>query len=471
MPELPEVETVRRTLEHQILNEKIIKVDVYYAGIIQNQEPEEFKKCLIGQSIKRIFRYGKYLFFILDDVTIISHLRMEGKYFIKKEIEQLNPHEHIIFHFISQRTLRYHDTRKFGTMRVVKTTDINLLLKEPEIAKLGKEANDLTFTADELYNALQHKSMTIKQALLDQSIISGLGNIYVDEVCFLSNLSPMMKCTQITKYDCANILNNSKIVLTKAIEAGGTTIRSYTSSLGVTGRFQLNLYVHTKEGKECTKCHSIILKTKVGGRGTYYCPTCQKLNRPVIVGITGGIATGKSAVSKYLINKGYEVIDTDKISRSLTTDNEQIKQQIKKAFGEEYFEQNSLNRKKLGDLIFTNRDANKQLSAILHPVIKEIVVEQIKKSNQDLIFVDVPLLFESGFDELCNKIICVSTTRPIVIKRLMKRDQICEEIALIKINSQMALSLKQEKSNFIIDNSNDLCYTYKQIDQIVKKLI
>lgn len=471
MPELPEVETVRRTLEHQILNEKIIKVDVYYTGIIQNQEPEEFKKSLIGQSIKMIFRYGKYLFFILDNVTIISHLRMEGKYFIKKETEPLNPHEHIVFHFISKRTLRYHDTRKFGTMRVVKTTDINLLLKEPEIVKLGKEANDLTFTNDELYNALQHKSMTIKQALLDQSIISGLGNIYVDEVCFLSNLSPMMKCTQITKYDCANILNNSRIVLTKAIAAGGTTIRSYTSSLGVTGRFQLNLYVHTKEGQECIKCHSIILKTKVGGRGTYYCPTCQKLKRPLIIGITGGIATGKSAVSKYLISNGYEVIDTDKISRSLTMDNEQIKQQIKETFGEEYFDQNSLNRKKLGDLIFTNRDANKQLSAILHPVIKEIVVEQIKISNQDLIFVDVPLLFESGFDELCNKIICVSTTKPIVIKRLMERDQISEEMALLKINSQMALSLKQEKSNFIIDNSNDLCYTYKQIDQIVKKLI
>ncbi len=471
MPELPEVETVRRTLEHQILNETITGVDVYYDGIIQNPNKNYFKERLTNQTIHKISRYGKYLFFILTDVTIISHLRMEGKYFIKSDQEIVAPHEHIIFHFKSNNTLRYHDTRKFGTMRVVETTSYEALLKEPEIAKLGKEANDLSFSRDELYAKLQNKTMTIKQALLDQSIICGLGNIYVDEVCFLSKLAPTTSCLKITKYDCGVILTNARTVLEKAILAGGTTIRSYTSSLGVTGRFQLNLYVHTKAGESCLNCQSIILKTRVGGRGTYYCPTCQKENRPLVVGITGGIATGKSVVSTYLLEKGYNVIDTDQISRSLTSESEEIKNKIKSAFGNDYFDQNGLNRKKLGSLIFTNREANAKLSAIMHPVIKQIVIDKINQATEPIIFIDVPLLFESGFDDLCHKIICVVTEMPIVIKRLITRDQIDEQMALNKINSQMDLKLKEEKSHFIIDNSKELCYTYSQIDKILSRLL
>ncbi len=471
MPELPEVETVRGTLEQQILNETIRSVDVYYDGIIQNQDKEYFKQRLIGETITKISRYGKYLFIIFSSVTIISHLRMEGKYFIKKTNEPILPHEHIVFNFNSNNTLRYHDTRKFGTMRVVETTNYKELLKEAEIAKLGKEANDQSFTPDELYEQLKNKKMTIKQALLDQSIICGLGNIYVDEVCFLSKISPNTCCEKITKHDCQVILENSQKVLELAIQAGGTTIRSYTSSLGVTGRFQLSLYVHTKVGEPCLNCHTTILKTRVGGRGTYYCPNCQKEERPLIVGITGAIASGKSSVSSYLIEKGYKVIDTDKISRNLTDCNEEIKLKIKNAFGEEYFDNNTLNRKKLGNLIFTDPAKNKLLTSIMHPVIKKEVIDTINNISDQIVFIDVPLLFESGFDDLCKYIICVVADEEKIIERLMKRDQIDRLMALNKISSQMDLNLKKEKSHFIIDNSRDLCYTYNQIDKILNKLL
>lgn len=162
-------------------------------------------------------------------------------------------------------------------MALLNTIDKTQIMKYPALAKLGKEANDETFTEQELLNKLSKKNIFIKTALLDQEIICGLGNIYVDEVCFMSKLNPFTLTKEITIKDAESILESSRIVLAKAIQAGGTTIRSYTSSLGVTGLFQLELLVHSKENEPCPVCKTPIVKTKVGGRGTYYCPRCQTL--------------------------------------------------------------------------------------------------------------------------------------------------------------------------------------------------
>lgn len=471
MPELPEVETVRATLELKLIGETIDDVVIRYPGIIQEIGQNEFVRKLVGETFTKIARYGKYLFFILTNVTIISHLRMEGKYFIKDINEPIVSHEHIIFNFKSGKSLRYHDTRKFGTMKIVDITIYEEILKTPEIARLAKEATDPTFTACELFEKIKNKKEPIKTALLDQSIICGMGNIYVDEVCFLSNLHPTTSCCLITESDCQNILDNAKIVLSKAIAAGGTTIRSYTSSLGVTGRFQLSLYVHMRLGNKCQKCQTIIEKIQVGGRGTYFCSQCQKINHPLIIGITGGIACGKSVVSKYLSDKGYLVIDTDVISRKLTLEDGVAIPLIKETFGCEYFDNGLLDRKKLGKLIFSNKEENKKLTDILHPLIYQEVVKQIKSSRDNVIFIDVPLMFESGFDKLCKYVICVACNEDLVIDRLIKRDQISASFAKEKINSQMSLDLKKQKSHFIIDNSYDLCYTYNQIEELIKKLL
>jgi formamidopyrimidine-DNA glycosylase len=121
-----------------------------------------------------------------------------------------------------------------------------------------------------------NKAVPIKTALLDQTIIAGLGNIYVDEVCFLSRLHPLRICSSLSLDDCNNIVDASKKTLRKAISEGGTTIRSYTSSEGVHGRFQQNLKVHNNKGKKCENCNTLIDKITVNGRGTFYCPKCQK---------------------------------------------------------------------------------------------------------------------------------------------------------------------------------------------------
>ena len=148
MPELPEVETVRRTLEHQILNEKIVDVKVLYEGILENVTKEEFKQNLINETITDIKRYGKYLVFIFNHVSIISHLRMEGKFFLKSIDDPIIKHEHIIFYFESGRTLRYHDTRKFGKMALIHSTSWNEIMSYPSVKKLGPEAHTTNLTKE-----------------------------------------------------------------------------------------------------------------------------------------------------------------------------------------------------------------------------------------------------------------------------------------------------------------------------------
>lgn len=269
MPELPEVETVRRTLAKQIGGRIIQSVDVLYEPIVKD-DTTHFKTSLKNQRIERLERYGKYLVFILSKNVLIIHLRMEGKFYIKKD-EPIDKHEHIIFNIGDGITLRYHDVRKFGTMHIRSLSDyphtypLNVLGPEP------KDADPMT-----IYHKLHLKKIAVKTAFLDQHIISGLGNIYVDETLFLSKVKPTRRTDKLTKNEVKTLVESARLVLDKAIQLGGTTIRSYTASLGVHGRFQNELNVHTKAGEPCPICGTLIVKTKVGGRGTYACPSCQK---------------------------------------------------------------------------------------------------------------------------------------------------------------------------------------------------
>ena len=272
MPEIAEVETVRNVLKKRILNKRINDVKVYYNKMIDNNI-DDFKKILIGNEFHDILRKGKWLIFELKNHYLLSHLRMEGKYFTKNHNEPHIKHEHVVIEFNDNTDLRYHDTRKFGRMKLIKKDELNNTI---EIQKQGKEPMDDTLNSDYLLTKFKSKTMPIKTCLLDQEIISGLGNIYADEVLYGASINPLRKANTITKKECNNIISSSKKIILKAIEEGGTTIKSYTSSLGVTGNYQNYLKVHKKEGIPCIKCGTPIKKIKVGGRSTYYCEKCQK---------------------------------------------------------------------------------------------------------------------------------------------------------------------------------------------------
>ena len=271
MPEIAEVETVRRTLKERILRKNIKSINVIYDKIVES-DLQEFKNNLIGLSFNDILRKGKWLMFDIGDYYLCSHLRMEGKYFIKDSSEDVVKHEHIIFTFEDDTDLRYHDTRKFGRMCLVRKDEID---SYEGIRKQGIEPIDPNLSKEYLYENFRKRKLPMKTLLLDQTIISGLGNIYADDVLFASNIHPLKLGSEITLEDCQNIVTSSKCIIDKAIEKGGTTIKSYTSSLGVTGRFQFDLMVHQREKQNCKVCNTPITKIKVGGRGTYYCGNCQ----------------------------------------------------------------------------------------------------------------------------------------------------------------------------------------------------
>lgn len=272
MPEIAEVRTVARTLNKKIVGRKIESIETPYDKIIEGSVTD-FKKGVVGKYITNVDNYGKWIFITLGDVTIMSHLRMEGKYYIKPTDEKWDKHEHIIMHLDDGTDLRYHDVRKFGKMILVNTDEI---YKQKEISKLGIEPDNHSLTKEYIYHSIHDSKLPIKTLMLDQTIINGLGNIYADEVLFRSNINPLRLGSSITLAECDKIKTSAKEIITKATELGGSTIRSYTSSLGVTGSYQDELMVHTKEKEPCKICGTIIEKTRVGGRGTYFCSKCQK---------------------------------------------------------------------------------------------------------------------------------------------------------------------------------------------------
>ena len=273
MPELPEVETIKEQLKKELLKRKIIDVNILYNGIIEYPTIEEFKNNIINQTINNIERRGKWIVFVLDDYYLLSHLRMEGKYIFKENNTPINKHEHVIFKLDNGLELRYKDTRKFGKMHLVPIKDANEM---KPLNELGIEPFDKNMTTEYLSNKFKNKSIAIKTALLDQTIIAGIGNIYADEILFLSNIIPFRRAKDITSIELSKIINNSVEVLSKSIEQGGTTVRTYTWKEGEKGHFQNNLYVYGRKGKPCLKCGNNISKTIVNGRGTHYCTVCQK---------------------------------------------------------------------------------------------------------------------------------------------------------------------------------------------------
>lgn len=267
MPELPEVETVVRTLEHQIAGRKITGVKVRYDKIIDGNA-REFERKLKGETFRKFERRGKYLIFRMDHVTLLSHLRMEGKYYIQDPEDALTRHMHVLFDLDNGRQLRYNDTRKFGRMKIL-PPDYDFT----HFNELGPEPLSPEFNAEYIHAYLKGKKAPLKSVLLDQSFTAGIGNIYADEILAACGLRPGRSCARITRRDEENIAANTKKILKAAIKAGGTTIRSYTSSLGVTGRFQTSCTVHMQ--KICPRCGSAIQVKYIGGRSSYYCPHCQ----------------------------------------------------------------------------------------------------------------------------------------------------------------------------------------------------
>lgn len=269
MPELPEVETVVRTLESMISQAKIKGVTVLYPKIV-TMDVQEFQDRVKGKIFTGFGRRGKYALYYLEDVVLMVHLRMEGRFYVYPTAYPPSKHTHVVFDLDDGRQLHYHDTRKFGRFELLAPEDVDGRLQH-----LGPEPKDVTSLW--LNQQISKSNLRLKAFLLDQSFVAGLGNIYADEVIFRIGVHPATRVKHLNQNEIDHLVVAIKDVITEAVALGGTTIRSYTSSLGVSGRFQLSLQVHQKENQPCPTCKAPIVKIRCCGRGTYLCTQCQKV--------------------------------------------------------------------------------------------------------------------------------------------------------------------------------------------------
>ena len=283
MPELPEVETMRRGLSQQVVGQKIIKIETTYPRMILTGF-DSLQKKLTNHVITGVLRRGKYLIFQFDTpLCLISHLRMEGKYRLDLTTQHLK-HDHISLTLISptltnptakdHKFLVYSDVRKFGTWELVSADKVEAFF---EAKKIGPEPTYKTFDESLFYKKLSTSSKKIKPYLLEQTLVAGLGNIYADEVLFRAKIHPETPAHLLSKKD-VHLLHDSIIeILQKAINLGGSTIRTYKNSFGKEGEMQNELKVYAKQNTACPNCGTKIKKIKLSGRGAHFCPHCQSV--------------------------------------------------------------------------------------------------------------------------------------------------------------------------------------------------
>lgn len=267
MPELAEVETTKRDLKKILIGKRICKVEVFLDKIVYNKK-DEFIKSSEGQTVLDVKRRGKWLLFELDSNYIIIHFRMEGRFYLLPLNEKRDKHDYVIFYF-DDFSLHFNDPRLFGKMEVIKKDDLEKFFLDK---KLGLEYTDSNLTPEYLKEKFKTHHTDIKKMLLDQSYVTGIGNIYADEILFFSKINPKSYADRLTKPKLKEIIDNTKKVFEHSLKYKGT----YPNIDGKRGTFEEHLMVHKRQGKKCYNCGSIIIKEKVGGRGTYYCPKCQK---------------------------------------------------------------------------------------------------------------------------------------------------------------------------------------------------
>ena len=463
MPELPEVETVKNVLLPIVKGRKILGIDILRDSTIHG-DIDEFKNALIGQTFLDLSRIGKFLIFHLtNDLVVISHLRMEGKYYEVLESDSNTKYSRVVFHFDNGHKLCYDDSRCFGMMKLTNEKEYKDV---KDIAQLGPEPFDVK-DVNYLINRTKKSSLPIKSTLLDQTLMTGLGNIYADEVLYASSIHPLTPANKITKKEWRIIVNNSIAILNNAIQAGGSTIKSYHPGKDIDGNFQTALKAYGKKGEPCEKCGSIMRFMKVNGRGTTYCPSCQKqIAEKIKIAIYGRIASGKSTVLSCFKEKGFYAISSDDIVADLYNTPKMAKI-IGDAFNLPF--EDKVDKTVLRDYINNHPKDRKKLEKLVHPQVKNEILRIFKTVNNRMIVVEVPLLFESKMDNLFDVIIAVDIPSQKQKELLYQRNSETAE-ALLKINSEHKFDENKNKADFVIINSASLDSLKKKVDKIINEL-
>ena len=289
MPELPEVEVVKRSLINKTQN-LIVKAVKINDGKLRYKIDRNKIKKIIGLKFTKISRRSKYLlFFFNKNIVMLVHLGMTGKFFFVNRNKTKyktsfyydinenkdNKHDRIIFDLSNNQKLIYNDIRKFGFIKFIKSNNIK---QNTHLKYLGPEPLSAKFNIRYFKNYILGKQRNIKNILMDQKFISGLGNIYVNEILFFSGVRPEKKIKKLTEFEIQKIIKCCKRIITKAIYLGGSSIKDFSSSSGKKGSFQQHFCVYGKKGEKCSNknCTNNIIKIVLANRASFYCAKCQK---------------------------------------------------------------------------------------------------------------------------------------------------------------------------------------------------
>lgn len=286
MPELPEVETIRQDLRQRILNKKITDVQIIHSKTVKNDD-KVFVDILKNNQIKEIDRIGKLIILELKDGKnyLLVHLKMTGQLIYQKgkdlsvgghsdevfDLNYPNKHTRVIITFVDKSNLFFNDLRIFGYMHIVDEKEKQMIK-----SKFGIEPLTASFTLEAFTNLVKNKKTNLKALLLNQQMIAGLGNIYVDETCFEAGIMPTKSAGKLKPDEINKLYSSIQKILKKAVENRGTTFNNYVDSDGKKGNFVKHLQIYGRGGEPCKKCKTVLVKQKLVGRGTVYCIQCQK---------------------------------------------------------------------------------------------------------------------------------------------------------------------------------------------------
>lgn len=277
MPELPEVETIRRELKPVVLNKKIIKAKIFRPDVVGYPSPKDFEKEIKGKRIRDLSRRAKYLIFKLNSKTeLIIHLRLSGQLLITDaDKHRIIKFESIRFNLSDNTILAFVEPRVLGRAYLVQNGKYPNVLKG--LKELGLEPIDKKFDFEYLYSKLKGRKAPIKNLLLDQSIAAGVGNIYSDEALFLAKIHPLRRANTLTKNEIKRLTQTLREVIKAGIKSKGTTVSDYLRPNGSEGRYQFRSFVFDREGEPCRVCKTTIKFVRIGNnRRTRFCPKCQK---------------------------------------------------------------------------------------------------------------------------------------------------------------------------------------------------
>lgn len=276
MPELPEVEVILRGISPHFVKRTITGFGWSGKQLRLPLPAKAQQNKLLGAKVVRSYRRAKYLVFILDNGhSLIIHLGMTGNLGIFQPIDRLAKHDHFWCTLDNNTQFRYNDTRRFGSIQIMKTDDENILEKEI-FTNLGPEPLKDAFSATYLFQKAKNRTISVKTFLMTGEVVVGIGNIYANEGLFRAGISPKRSAKSLRKKDWQNVVEKIREVLLHAIECGGSTISDFVDAGGESGYFQMNFKVYGKKGEPCPQCQSLIHSEKIGGRASFFCTSCQK---------------------------------------------------------------------------------------------------------------------------------------------------------------------------------------------------